>query len=261
MSFEINAKETQGFNLKRPSGKGSYVFLRFRTPVFLQDKDSYSLHTPGSCILYTPTGKQTFFSPDCDFIHDYVTFDISQLNFFDMIDFPLNKVLYPQNISLVDETFQIIKNEQMFPAPAQKEMINLSLTKMFIVLAREQHLYDTYSDTDIMPKESFVALRNDVYKHPQDYNVSLMAEKLHFSLTHFSAQYKLIFKISPIKDLTKAKLETVLSLLQKKMPPNEVATALNFDSLANFYKWFKKNTGYTPKTYTEKIHSLYNQNT
>ncbi len=249
LSFEINAKETKGFKLSRPSGKGSYVFLRFRSPVFVKDKTTFAYQQPNSCILYAPADHQSFSSPDCDFIHDYITFDIQKKDFFEYINFPINTMLYPKEISMVDDILSLIKNEQGFPAPAQREMIDILITKLFILLSREYSSANLLPDVDILPKETFISLRNDLYNNPQNYTVAVMAQKLHFSVTYFSAKYKLIFKTTPKDDITKAKLEMAIKLLQNKKTPIEVANHLNFDSLSNFYKWFKKNTGYTPKTF------------
>jgi AraC family transcriptional regulator of arabinose operon len=99
--------------------------------------------------------------------------------------------------------------------------------------------------------DAFISLRKDLYANPQKYTVDLMAKKINFSKTYFSAKYKQYFKVSPIQDLTQAKMDTVQTLLATKTV-FEVANMMNFDSIANFYKWFKKNFGCTPKEYISR---------
>ena len=250
LSFELNATEKKGFQIKRPSGKGHYVFARFHTPTIIQDRFGTEMRRPNACILFGPNTDQLFSSPENDLLHDYVTFKVANGLFFQQIGFKTDTVFYPSSCELLDSTREEIQSERAFSFIAKQEMINSALTLLFITLARDMYYTETGSGEAPL-HESFFQLRNDMFLNPGEYTVKDMAEKLHLTPAYFSARYRQLFKISPMRDLTNAKVEMAKKLLGDGRHPQTVSELMNFDSLPNFYKWFKKNTGMTPKEFLQ----------
>ena len=247
LSFETDATEKTGFLINRPGGKNQYVFARFRTPTVIQDSASSELRRPDACILFSPNKRQMYSSPSHDLVHDYVTFKVSNGLFFEQIGFKTDTVFYPSSYKLLDETLSVMQSDSFFSAIARSEAINSALTRLFISLAQDMYLK---SAGETLPAaESFFYLRNDMFLHPQEYTVKDMAQKMHFSLPYFSMRYKQLFGISPMRDLTEAKLSLAKRLLADGQHPQEISEYLNFDSLPNFYNWFKKNAGMTPNNF------------
>ncbi len=246
LSFEMNAYEKKGLLIKRPYGKDSYVFIRFKSPIYLQDKYSAEERKSGSCILYSPNSYQMYSSPNHDLLHDYMTFTVSDNSFFKKIQFQTDTAFYPEQPAFIDEILKTIKYEIHLSSVVQQEMINSALTNMFVQITR------SYKNKEDLNEKSFFLLREDVKKNPQEYTVKIMAEKLHFSLSYFSTKYKFLFKVSPMEDLAQAKIDLAKQMLNEGATPFEAANFLNFDSLPNFYKWFKLKTKLTPKAFIER---------
>ena len=94
-------------------------------------------------------------------------------------------------------------------------------------------------------------LRLHIHKHcKKQWTLEDMAKKSGYSVSHFCALYKQLFKISPIDDLLNARLEMAKKLIiLKQYKISDIADLCGFSSLHYFSEFFKKKTGKTPSEY------------
>ena len=126
---------------------------------------------------------------------------------------------------------------------------------MFINLSRKYHHrkkynFQQYNDS---LKSRFEQTRLDMYQLPDDIKVASLAKKMGFSISRFNELYKVYFKTTPIKDLTKARISRVDDLIKEGYSTKEIIKKIGFASEEYFYRWFKKNFKMTKENYVNNL--------
>ena len=110
----------------------------------------------------------------------------------------------------------------------------------------------TASGRSKMVFESFLQLVNQ--NHAKERNVSFYADKLYFSPKYFSKLIKEVSGRSAPEWIDSVVVSEAKNLLKySDLTIKEIAEKLNFSNVSGFHKFFKHNTGMTPKEWRERI--------
>lgn len=127
-------------------------------------------------------------------------------------------------------------------------MVLLLFKKLLINLTRQNDIYNIQHEISnhyisVMTELRLEMLENYFY----EYTLKELAKKVNLSCDYFSAVYKRIFGISPIKELQMKRLETARKLLvSSDCTIKEISEMCGYRDANYFSRLFKKNTGYSP---------------
>ena len=83
-------------------------------------------------------------------------------------------------------------------------------------------------------------------------DLSLLAERLHASPSHLARTFKKYMNISIVSYINKIRIDKAKVMLEdQSVSIQEVASGIGYESLNNFYKYFKAMTGLTPAAYRQ----------
>lgn len=83
-------------------------------------------------------------------------------------------------------------------------------------------------------------------------SIELLAKRAAMHPKHFSRKFREKMGIAPGRYLAKIRLKKASDLLKKEMPLEEIAESIGFQSVQQFFRFFKKQTGLTPREYQRK---------
>ena len=260
MSFKLHylghkVIENNPFVIDRPEGSYRYLFFHFISAAKIEiDGKVYDV-TPGSCILYKPGAPQKFFVEKNRLNHDYLDFTIEDVSFFNEIRLPLGKVFNPRSSDLVSDTIANIHKEINSNRVGNSFIVSSLMTTLFVSLSRRIHNHSVGENRVYFDelKHQFENVRLSMYHNPSDFSVKFMAEKLNFSPPYFSSLYKRFFDVSPIEDLTDARISFVKKLIDQNESTQVIVKKLGFYSQEYYYRWFKKYFGVTQSMYKKNI--------
>lgn len=246
-----NIIENQPFKIDRPEGSYRYIFFHFVSKVIVEIDDQIIEANPGSCILYEPNIKQKFYVNDNRLNHDYIDFIMEDDSFFKKIKFPLNTIIHPKMSSEISATINKMSEELNASKIGSKFILDSLFSTLMVNISRKLHVTRDHMKKSYSHelKSKFEKIRLDMYDSPDNLEVSQLAESLGFSLSHFNYLYKEYFSITPIKDLTAARLQRVNELINNGMPTKEIIKTIGFTSDEYFYRWFKKHHKLTKSEY------------
>lgn len=242
--------EKAPFKISRPEGSPRYIFFHFTSSVNIVIDGKEISAPPGSCILYEPNVHQKFFVDYVNLNHDYLDFTCSDGNFFNQIRFPVNSIITPKISSFIISQIKLIHEESNANRLGTKYVIQCKMQDIFVSIARRIHNFSFNSaDYEKTLQKEFEQIRLSMYHEPGKLKVKEMAKELDFSISHFTYLYKKFFNVTPIKDLTRARKDFIVSTNISEYKTIELAKKIGFDSTEYFYRWFKTSFGLTPAEY------------
>ena len=250
----VNAIENAPFKIERPEGSYRYIFFHFLSEVKIEINGKETVASPGTCILYTPNTTQKFYVEDNRLNHDYIDFILLDDDFFTKIDFPLNIPFNPKDSKYINEIITQISNEKSDVKLGSIYKVESLIIDLFISLTRKYHSRKTYSFekfSDIQ-RSNFEELRLQIYQKPDHLKIASIAKSIGFSVSRFNELYKTYFNTTPIKDLTKARVERVKELINEGYSTKEIIKIIGFTSDEYFYRWFKKHFKTTKNNFIDK---------
>ncbi|MBI9009523.1 MAG: helix-turn-helix transcriptional regulator [Tenericutes bacterium] len=249
----FQALEKAPFEITRPEGSARYIFFHFTSSVKVEINGEIIDAAPGSCIIYEPRHPQRFFVNNINLNHDYLDFSCYDTHFFEDIRLPLNTIISPSLSKFIISSIEKIHQETNTNRLGSEYIIQSLMETLFVSISRKTHNFSFNSaDYEKTLQRKFEQIRLDMYHRPSEFKVKTMANKLDFSISHFSFLYKKFFFIKPIDDLTKARIEHIKNQNINLISTYELANSLGFDSTEYFYRWFKQNFGVTPKEYKKR---------
>lgn len=247
INLKCEGHEKQGFILDRPNGTDDYLFLHFKTPVNILQNDNIINVTQGTCLITTPRRHHWFESPDCELEHDWVHFIPDNADEFLNLGLPVNKIFMPLRTnfitSLVKDCQEEIINKEMY----WEENISSSLSKLFVLLARETQRDNAFLPSKYM-RDKFKKFRLMLYGNTnKNWEIDDMAKELSLSRSRFTVLYKMFFGVSPKEDLIEARISYAKYLLNgSSMIIDEVAQISGYSNVYHFIRQFKDVTGSPP---------------
>ena len=250
-----NIIENAPFKIHRPEGSYRYIFFHFTSQVTLVINNEEVIAHPGTCILYAPNEAQKFYVDKNRLNHDYIDFILEDESFFKKINFPLNTPFNPKDSNFISEAINEIEEEKNSTNLGSEYMTCFKTIELFIKISRKLHhrkIFGTLNYSNSL-KIKFEEIRLNMYQNPDEMKVNTLAKSLGFSLSRFNELYKSFFDITPINDLTLARISRVDDLIKEGNSTKEIIKKIGFSSDEYFYRWFKKHFNMTKDEYVQSL--------
>lgn len=251
--LKCNGCEKKGFICNRPNGTADFLFLHFKTPVRIWQDNEIVSASQDTCMVTTPGYRHWFESNECDLIHNWVHFIPDDVNAFLKLGFPINKLFCPVKTDFITMQMKECQDEFINRKPHWEDVLSSSLSRLFILLARETLLEADVPNSKYLReiRDKLGHLRIELYHSPgQAFGVSEMAQKLSMSRSRFSVLYRKCFGISPREDLINARIAYAKYLLDAgDLKIETISDMAGYHNVYHFIRQFKEITGVTPGKY------------
>lgn len=224
-----------------------HAFFYFQGPAVVNGKTVDS----GACILY-PGGTQHDYVTLDGFVNSYIGFH-APAELFQKLSIGTNRVLYPENCGEINNILLEMLHEDTERRRGYDEIINSLIIRLLVAISRgTEQKNEKKANVDAMNKmaELRTAYLSDLVNVP---DINELIYRFGFSRTQFYRLYSVFFHVSPKDDLIRARLEYARELIRsdpgRKM--YEVAGACGFNDIPNFFRFFRRRYGYTPKDYAK----------
>ena len=249
----LNTQEDNYTRVRRPYGAGGYLLLRFRTPMFVFREAETIEAAPGSMILYTPGTAQDY-SAVRDFSVDMIRFTLEpgELESFDI---PTDTVFMPAEDKITGEYLQLLEKEFCTRDLNSAEMLDTYLRQLFVHLKREKNVARFETEKERTLYRLFLQARFTMLQNcDKEWASTNVCEMVSLSRSQFYKYYTDFFGVSPMQDLTAARIEKARQLLtDKRLQVTEVAYRCGYKSIHHFSRTFKEHCGMSPLAYVKTI--------
>ncbi|MBB3127044.1 AraC family transcriptional regulator of arabinose operon [Paenibacillus rhizosphaerae] len=253
--YGFKIKNDLGFTIDRPRRSGEFLFIRFRTPVYIQLANVKSVTDPGSWILFTPEFPHRFHSPDSPVITDWFYFfgkdNAAIKRLLERLSIPLNQLNASRKGSdVMGKAFEALCQNTLL-SDLEGEVWRSGWLLQFLANLPTSGAHKGKLPTRMVNRQTLEQLqyiRTVLYQTPEaKWSVSEMAQRASLSTSRFSAVYKAAFRVSPGRDLIKARVEKARYLLtNQSLSVKQVAEMAGYESECHFIRQFKTETGTTP---------------
>lgn len=252
-SLGIRRSEPHSFTIDRPHGFGQYVFVRFYSPMEIQEEQGIVTTEAGCCILYEPQAPQWYRGHRAGFVNDWMHLQGALVvELANQYQLPMNVVLTPRDSGFVPSVLEEIWRERHTPEQFRQEAIRLLVETLFLKLSRQsgEELLDL-TPAEAAYLSAFRNLRMEVHQRLQErWRVEEMAQSVHLSPSRFSALYRRIFGVSPMEDLIRVRLDAAKTLLTNRAATvHEAALQSGFENESYFSRLFRRRVGCAPREY------------
>ena len=228
-----------------------YFVSHFHTD-FLYEHNGRLVEGRAGDIMIMPPKTPIYHGPRADadrgFINDWIY--VSGEDFIRLLSrypLPLGTPFRFSSDRIIGRCIEGINREKSYALPGYAEKCDLYMTETIIDIFR------LYTGNELVNDSSskLRRLRAEIARDPRrNWTLSDMAGFCGYSESRFSALYKETFRISPIKDLLKIKMESAkLLLTHSPLSVTEIAEAVGFGTIYYFSKYFKDYVGVSPTEY------------
>ena len=246
----------KNFSIHFPKGRGSYLYILFRSKTMLSVDGKYIPVQAGTGVFYDKNQFQSYYGCDeTEFNHDYVSFDLNnetEKSVFSNI--PLGRPMFHIDAMYISKLIALIEQERYLPSHnAQGILSTLGLALLY--KAGEQT--DAFSIEDSKRNSQYAAfyrLREDIYKNPAfDWSIEYAANGFFLSRFYFQKLYKQFFKVTFQNDLISARISFAKKLLlYSNHKICEIAGMCGYKNPEHFTRQFTKQIGATPREFRNK---------
>ena len=249
-----NRGHNEHFELRRKARLVEYVLLVMRSRTFFTLGGRRITANAGAVIIFDKTTPQHFGANGERFMHDWVTFDLTEQERRDLmgLGIPLDRVLYPDNVFALSELIRVMQQEKYSRGEHDCRVTSLYLQILLIKLA------DGISRDKAQKNRHGVDLgriRASIYSNPTARrSVQDLAKELNISSSYFLHLYKEQFATSPIADIVRSRMEYAEYLLvYTDQSVGQIAEELGYSSDVQFIQQFRKFTGQSPGKYRNSL--------
>ena len=248
--------ERAGFKIHRPVGRKDYTFLHFEQKMTVEINGEKITTEPNACILYPPDAPQLFYSEKNDIIHNWMHFSADAFDFIDFLGIPQNKILYPCESKFISRLFYKMEIELNSDKPFKSELLRSYFNEFFIRFSRSLNSPKESFSISTSEKEILQNIRKKALSTPEhNWTVEELSNLANLSPSRFHAVYKIVFGVSPIKDVIENRLQTAKNLLvATDYSISEISEKLGYLNTNHFIRQFKSAEKQTPLAY-RKNHS------
>lgn len=253
-----NHTHDKSFEIDRPNGLGSWMFLLIKTPaVFKEDGNEVTIKA-NSFVVYTTKTPHYYRTYGDEYIDDWFHFRVETEDeeLFTALKLPLNTVTWLGNISELSFIIRQITYEFYSLNLYKDDIVESYLKILFLKLGSQIRMQAITGSGDIPVKyERIFHMRANIYNIPQlNPSIDTMAEELEMSRSGFQHTYKKIFGISIIQDIIESRLKHAkYLLLTTNYPLNIIAEQSGYNSELHLMRQFKQKLGLTPTEFRKKI--------
>ena len=240
--------EKKGFVLHRDSIGEQYIFIHFLTPVTAILRGEEINIKPGGCVYFGPNSVQSFSSPKCSLVHDWLHADVKCGKLMKKSGLECEKGYYTNNSDEITKIMSDIKVEYTIKALYYEDAASMIMENMMIKLARSEDNTAVRIDENSLRQDQFIRARAEIHMDIcRQWTVEDMARLVNMSESRFYYLYKKQFGVSPLKDLAIKRVQTAQMLITKKqLTVKETARLTGYNNEYHFIRQFKQITGITP---------------
>ena len=242
--------EDLGFHLERQDTGSEYIYIQYLTAVEIWVKGEIVRAEPGAVILYNRHSYQYFKATYEPLVHDWLHIEGNVDEMARKCGIGYNTLYYAKNSGKITAIIQELELENLHRDRYSADIMDCGLKELLLVTAREIHR-KAQPNISAATEEAFIRARAKIHgEYGKNWSVKEMADFVHLSPSRFYSLYHDVFGISPMQDLTNARMEHAkYLLLQKKYTVREVAKLVGYGDEFYFTRKFKQFTGETPGKY------------
>lgn len=254
LSIGYNHLHDETFEVNRPNGIDSWLFLLIKTPaIFRYGGNEYKV-SANSFVMFSADYPHYYHAFHQEYIDDWFHFLATEddISFFRSINFPLNAVIPLADITPLTNVIRNItyefNSENAYKSDVIEVYFKLLLYKISQLLANNKTCYPTKESIYFLRMQ---ALRNDIYNNPQiERDVDSMAAQLSMSRSAFQHNYKKIFGKNVLSDIINSRLRRAkLYLTTTDLTLDEIAHLCGYHNQLHLIRQFKQNYKMTPTEY------------
>lgn len=254
ISIGYNHVHDENFEIDRPDGIDSWLFLIIRTPGLFRFGGEEYVVKANSFILFSsgfPHYYRAYKQPYADdWFHFMAT--SKDVEFIKSLNIPINTVVPLSDTSALNASIRNMIYEFNADNIYKSELIDINYRLLLYKLSRILCNSNTYYPTkDSIYFARMQELRNDIYNNPQiERTVDSMATELSMSRSAFQHNYKNIFGKSVINDIISSRLRKVkFFLTTSDMTLEDIALQCGYHNQLHLIRQFKQHYGMTPTEY------------
>lgn len=249
---EYNRANSDYDRIYRPRGGGTYLLLRFLTPMTVYLEGEVVVAQQGACLLYTPEYSQDYRAVK-EFQNSYVHFLADRRILADM-NVPLNEVFYPERLCEIDLCFEGLQEEFLTKDSNSDHMTDALLRRALVLLSRRPERRQLpKTEGDMLYRDFQRARLQMLTQCERSWNIASMCKLVHLEKSQFYTCYVRFYGISPKADLLNARMEKAKNLLSNEaLQVQQVAELCGFLSPAHFARQFKKRFGFSPAAFAKQ---------
>ena len=237
-------------NFVRSKHEESYFLLLFFQTDFLYKKNnSFLKGEKHNYFIIPPHVPAEHGASNGPYATDWIHFKGEKCReIIEKFNLPLSVPFYINDHSIILPYIKKIQSEVLLKGTCYQEKISSLIIDMLIELGRK---YEGKKNSDNHFFKNIIEARSYMLSNlDKKINLIEIAKKANYSLSRFCILYKKFFDISPIEDLTRARIEKAITLLSHNhMSVTEVAQLCGFSSIHYFSRIFKEKTGLSPSKY------------
>lgn len=233
--------------IERPHGTGDYLFMLFHDPVVMDDKPTESpLQKPDTMMIWTPGKGQYYGNRSQRYSHTWIHCEGTKIaRILKNSKLPILRPFPISDSSPFQQCLLDIHSELVSYTTPDPIIISNRLENCLREIARTISLHPA----NVRIPENLLNVRRLIGSAPaQNLTLEDLAKSAGMSVSHFSAQFKKNFGLSPIECLIQHRMHHAGHLLSNKnMTVSEIALQVGYEDLFHFSKMFKKHFGISPR--------------
>ena len=247
---DVDNLQSSDFKLHRENGRSDYLFVLYKSPVYVLVGGSYIRIGAGKGIMFDKHKIQSYYPVQpYGLLHDFIHFDL-ETDFEKLLfsDIPLGVPLDFSLPDMISESIACIKKELNGSFSKYKNNILTNLGTFF--LYRVKDAID-YGDINIKKRANFknlYDLRMEISRNPQqEWSIDNICSKVCISRSYLQHLYKEFFGVSCMEDIISARVTKAKELLLSgNMKVSEIAEKCGYQNTTHFIKQFKSQVGLSP---------------
>lgn len=239
-------RHPSGFEICRPEGSGNWLFLLLKSRTRILTRQGWELAAPGAVILYNPGLIQHYQAIDSPWENDFIHFSGEEAeDLTERLKLPLWELRYPSNIDEMMRRLLTVEEASIRTPELADIVADAEIRALFLMLHRIE------APPAGRNTEALRELRFTLYRTlAEGWSTTRMADHVHLSPSHFYAEYKNLFGISPTADLIQMRVSLAKYYLENtSLPLSAIIPLTGFTNEYHFIRQFKQHTGQTPAVY------------
>lgn len=254
LSIGYNHVHDESFEINRPNGIDSWLFLIIRTPSLFRYEGKEVIAKSNSFVIFSNGFPHYYSAYKQEYADDWFHFIVSSedIKFLHSLNIPINSVVNLSDTSSLTASLRNMIYEFNADNIYKSELIDINYRLLLYKISRILCNSNTYYPTkDSVYFARMQTLRNDIYSNPQlERTVDSMASELSMSRSAFQHNYKNIFGKSVIHDIINSRLQKVkYYLTTSDMTLEDIAQQCGYHNQLHLIRQFKQHFGMTPTEY------------
>lgn len=240
--------------IKRANGCPGYTLLFPQQPLLVRVNGVEQECQAGSLIIWSPGEAQFYGRPRTTWEHTgFVYRGAGMGELLESLGIPCNRLLICADPSVFDDFLRFLEREYRQPNP--DEQLLRSLLQSCVLLLRRLLLQTAVAQPAPTILQEMNIYLNEHYTEP--ISLGELAARYGLSLAYFSKVFKTEFGVSPIKYITRLRMEASRRLLRRSMVTiAEVAQQVGYANAFYFNRMFRAYYGETPGALRSRANQL-----